>query len=429
MDESVETSISSEMQPTLSNGNNVSHLLPAAVTFDVTQTGDDVTRSEEDIERELFFDDVKRWMDLCFYVCVSVSFVGDMVISVLTIIVFYYYNYRAYFISALVSSLISALICSSTLVYDLDRTYSGKRRKLAALGWFLLNFPCQLTVVSYRIRYCAASFRDLLRSISQPLDHSQSGMGMGVEYAGSNIGNGSRIHEGMTTVSCTSQTIDKREWTFSKIMVMHCVLHSFPILVINGLNILVYDNAFIVQYISAFVSFTALSLGVAAYEKTRKEHEGRRRGRGQCQGHEDNHQGRHGAEDEEVQDGLATTRSFGMSQLVCVLIYKMLLVMVRLVCVVNFVYFYGKWLAVAFLPHVVIVFAYNCAVYRDVWTSRRGYRLVTYSLFSTVAYFPVDGARRTNSETALYYALFTLEVWPVTSFYFFKITALEIILL
>ena len=299
-----------------------------------------------------YLTEVRRWVDLCLLFTMFLVLLSDVTSTGLLLFVFSHYRDFSFLAAGVFFILLSSLVVSITLAVEISAEETGRRRqRMVATCVFVANFPLSLSVIVYQFAHC-------LRYAKQ-LCSSQAAADMII--------------------------VSRREWLLTKLMLQHSLIHSGPLLVINGLHMLCYDNSHIIQYISASVSFVSLTLGVVAYEKTRKQRS------------------------RDVTSSMAGSQSFGLLALLCVLLYKMVMLLARVISVTNYLYYFGKWLIVLFVPHLMLVFIFMVCVHPDIWATQ-GLKVVTLSLFSVFTYVPVTGGRRRHDgEVLLYYALFAIE--------------------
>ena len=171
-------------------------------------------------------------------------------------------------------------------------------------------------------------------------------------------------------------TPSQTEWVLAKLKLVHSLVQSAPMLVINLLHMLVFGNVHAIQYISAGVSFASLVIGMASYENCRRAH---------------------------VRKVHVTA-----AQSLSVLVYKTLLGTARVAAITHFTYYYGPWLLALLVPHFVVVLLCFTVIYNRVWRVTFA-KIAAHSLYCTFDYFPVHNEYRPEGEVVVFYVLVVVE--------------------
>ena len=166
------------------------------------------------------------------------------------------------------------------------------------------------------------------------------------------------------------------DWKFAKLKMIQSMFHCVPQLIGNILHILVYKDVHIIQIISGVSSFTSIIFGVVLHEKARKEQT-------------------HGA-------------LMGIMKVICILLYKTLVMGTRLLAIIHFIYYFGGWIAAVLVPHVSIILGFYLYLYRQIWKVQY-HTIVLHSLYSMFAYFPIHSEYRPEGEIVMFYILFMVE--------------------
>ena len=166
------------------------------------------------------------------------------------------------------------------------------------------------------------------------------------------------------------------EWVLAKLKLVHSLVQSAPMLVINLLHMLAHGDVHAIQYVAAGVSFASLVVGVTSYENCRRAH---------------------------VRKLHVTA-----GQSVSVLLYKALLAAARVAALTHFTYYYGPWLLALLVPHFVLVLLCFTVVYSRVWKVTYA-KIAAHSLYCTFDYFPVHNEYRPEGEVVVFYALIVIE--------------------
>lgn len=166
------------------------------------------------------------------------------------------------------------------------------------------------------------------------------------------------------------------EWVLAKLKLVHSLVQSAPMLVINLLHMLAYGHVHVIQYVAAGVSFASLVIGMTSYENCRRAH---------------------------VRKMHVTA-----GQSVSVLFYKTLLGAARVAAITHFTYYYGPWLLALLVPHFVLVLLCFTVIYSRVWKVTYA-KIAAHSFYCTFDYFPVHNEYRPEGEVVIFYALVVVE--------------------
>ncbi len=179
-----------------------------------------------------------------------------------------------------------------------------------------------------------------------------------------------------TDTCCVPKGSSDKEWTFTKLKLIQSTFQSAPMMILNFYSMLYYQKIHVAQYVSILISFVSLVFSAALHEKARKER--------------------------------LRNNYIGCLQTLCVITYKMLVMLARVLAIANFAYFFRSWLTFVILTHFSVVFVYFVTVYREVW--KVGYqRMVMHSLFCVLAYFPMHNEYRPEGEIMFFYTFFMIE--------------------